>query len=101
MSSVNKILHCSLLAFAVLVAMFVAGSICLPTELPVLQIDEGWSAPEVQDELKLKHVTSPSIQARKYSYQKCFLSELQLCHELLTYYVYFFLIQLNLSTLVI
>ena len=65
MSSVDKILHCSSLAAAVLVIMFV-GSSCLPTELPVLQIDEGWSAPEVQDELKLKHVTSPSIQDRKY-----------------------------------
>ena len=46
-------------------AMFV-GSICLPTQSPaVLEIDEGWSAPAAQDELKLKHVTSPFIQARK------------------------------------
>ena len=62
----GKCLHCSSLVMAVLIAMFV-GSICLPTQLPILQIDEGGSAPEAQDELKLKHVTNPSIQARKYS----------------------------------
>ena len=64
MSFNGKLLHCSSLTVAVLMAMFV-GSICLPTQSPVPEIDEGWSAPEAQDELKLKHFTSPSIQARK------------------------------------
>ena len=64
MSSIGKILPCSSLTVAVLMAMFI-GSICSPIQLPILQIDEGWSAQEAQDELKLKHVTSPSIQARK------------------------------------
>ena len=64
MSLIGKLLHCSSLTVAVLMATFV-GNICLPIQSPVLQIDEGWSAPEAQDELKLKHVTSPSIQARK------------------------------------
>ena len=64
MTFIGKRIHC-LLTLAVLMAMFV-GSICLPFLAPILEIDEGWSAPEAtQDELKSKHVTSPSIQARK------------------------------------
>lgn len=69
MSLPGKVFHrCSLLEAAVVLAtVFVCGAVSSPTQIPnLLQVDEGWSAPEVQDELMSKHVTSPSIEARKY-----------------------------------
>ena len=74
-------------------AMFV-GSICLPIQSPVLEIDEGLSTPEAQDELKLKHdhFTSPSIQARK-KLNIIHYPNVRFCHSSLI------LMQLNLSIL--
>ena len=83
MSFIGKLLRCSSLIVAVLMAMFV-GSICLPIQSPVLEIDEGLSTPEAQDELKLKHFTSPSIQARK-KLNIIHCPNVRFCHSSLTH----------------